>query len=120
MYINNNERKRDVNVVKGALALTLSVVFVKIIGLVYKVPLSYVLGDDGMGYFNSAYTVFTFFYMLCSGGVPRAVSILITEMRVKGREETIPSVLRVALAVFVSLGAVFTLVFICFSEQFQG
>ena len=115
MYINNNERKRDVNVVKGALALTLSVIFVKIIGLVYKVPLSYVLGDDGMGYFNSAYTVFTFFYMLCSGGVPRAVSILITEMRVKGREETVPSVLRVALAVFVSLGAVFTLVFICFS-----
>ena len=117
MYIINNERKNESEVARGALALTLSVIFVKIIGFIYKVPLSYVLGDDGMGYFNSAYTVFTFFYMLCSGGVPRAVSILITEMRAKGRGDSVEKVLATALATFSSIGAILTALFLLFSRR---
>ena len=78
----NSIKSAEVGFVSGAVSLTVSVIAVKIISYFYKVPLSYLLGDEGMGYFNSAYTVFAFFYMLCSGGIPRAVSIVVAEMSV--------------------------------------
>ena len=63
-------------VVSGALMLTASMIIVKIFGLIYKVPLSYILSDEGMGYFNTAYSVYTFFYVISSSGLPKAISII--------------------------------------------
>ena len=42
----------------GVLILTVANLITKIIGLVFKIPLTNMLGNEGMGYFNSAYTVF--------------------------------------------------------------
>ena len=61
MNSNIQEKKGIIN---GALSLTISAIMVKLLGLIYKVPLSYILSDEGMGYFNAAYTVFSFFYII--------------------------------------------------------
>ncbi len=99
----------------GTLSLTLSVVIVKLIGLVYKIPLASILGDEGMGYFNSAYTVFAFFYLLCTAGVPKAVMILISEAKAKGQKLEEGKIIKVAITMFMTLGGVITLLFIVFS-----
>ncbi|MBR2459775.1 MAG: oligosaccharide flippase family protein [Clostridia bacterium] len=39
----------------GVLILTVANLIVKVIGLIYKIPLTNILGDEGMGYFNTAY-----------------------------------------------------------------
>lgn len=65
--------------IKGTILLTLSAIILKIIGVIYKIPLSYILGDEGMGYFNSAYTIYTFFYIIGNAGIPRAITILISK-----------------------------------------
>ena len=44
-------------ILTGALSLSVAAILVKIMGVIYKVPLSYILGDEGMGYFNSAYAL---------------------------------------------------------------
>lgn len=98
----NSIKNTENGFVRGALSLTVAVIIVKIISYIYKVPLSHVLGDGGMGYFNSAYTVFTFFYMLCSGGIPRAVSIVIAEMNAT----SMPSERKRALGYIMSFFAV--------------
>lgn len=101
--INNNDRE----MLSGALSLTVSVIIVKIIGFVYKIPLSRILGDEGMGYFNSAYTVFTFFYMLCSAGIPKAVAIIITESDTKygkyGSDKSVSFMLKIAIIIGASM-----------------
>ena len=43
----NIKKEENDNLFKGAAILTLSVVIVKLIGFIYKLPLSYVLGDEG-------------------------------------------------------------------------
>ncbi len=115
----NIKQNRD-SLIKGAISLTVSVIIVKIIGFIYKVPLSHVMGDEGMGYFNSAYTVFTFFYMLCSGGVPRAVSIIVTEFDIKEQGVYAKRVLSLALKMFLSIGIVFSLSLMIFSDFFAN
>ena len=88
------------SLVGGAFSLTLSTIIVKILGLIYKIPLSSLLGDEGMGYFNSAYTVYAFFYLLCTAGVPKAVMILISEAKAKGKDIEADKVVRVASVMF--------------------
>lgn len=99
----------------GTLSLTVSTLVVKLLGLIYKIPLASVLGDEGMGYFNSAYTVYAFFYLLCTAGVPKAVMILVSEAKAEGRAEMERKIVRVASILFLSLGAVVTAIFIVFS-----
>ena len=73
------ERKFEKNgILRGAAWLTFSVIFVKFMGLVYKVPLAYILTDEGMGYFNAAYTIYSLLYLLGTAGVPKAITVLIS------------------------------------------
>lgn len=99
----------------GAFSLALSTIIVKILGLIYKIPLSSILGDEGMGYFNSAYTVYAFFYLLCTAGVPKAVMILVSEAKAKGREVEERALVRTAMLIFAMLGIALTLAFILFA-----
>lgn len=43
---------------QGALILTASMAVVKIIGALFKIPLGWILGPEGFGYFNSAYDLY--------------------------------------------------------------
>ena len=95
----------------GTLSLTVSTVMVKLLGLIYKIPLASILGDEGMGYFNSAYTVYSFFYLLCTAGVPKAIMLLISEEDGKGREESQYKIMTVAAVSFGALGVMITLAF---------
>lgn len=96
------------NIISGTLSMTASALIVKFIGLIYKIPISSLLGDVGMGYFNSAYTMYSFFYLLCTAGVPKAIMIVISEARVKGRSVDEKKIMSVAYATFISLG-----IFLC-------
>lgn len=80
-YSNNSTTKK---IISGTLSMTLASFIVKLVGLAYKVPLSYILSDEGMGYFNSAYTVYSFFYLICVAGVPKAITILVSEAEARG------------------------------------
>lgn len=111
-------KSKENGLVGGALALTLSVFVVKVIGYIYKLPLSYILGDEGMGYFNSAYSVFGFFYMISLGGVPRAITICVTEARVKYGSGAVNKILGISLKLFLSVGIFFAIVLMIFSGFF--
>ncbi len=98
---------------KGSVALlTLSGLVVKAAGLLFKIPLTSLVGEEGMGYFNSAYTLFTWVYMLSTAGLPAAASMMIARAgnhaAVYGRR-----ILRLSLAMFtlIGLGGTAALVF---------
>ena len=84
--------------------LTVSNLFVKAAGLLFKIPMNHIIGDSGMGYYGSAYSVYTFFYMLATSGLPVAVSVMVSERRASGRIVSAKLVYRLALAIFVLIG----------------
>lgn len=71
-----SEHGRDGRFVFGVAVLTVSNLFVKFCGLFLKVPLTNTLGDTGMAYFNLAYAVYKWFYMISTAGLPVAAAIL--------------------------------------------
>lgn len=83
---------------------------VKVIGLIYKIPMYHYVGPVGMGYFNSSYKIYTAFYLVSTGGLPIAVSRIISEARAKGRRREVNTIFKSALGLFAAIGAVGTLI----------
>ncbi len=104
------------SIIKGTFSLTLSTVIVKMLGLIYKIPLAALLGDEGMGYFNSAYTVYAFFYLICTAGVPKAVMILTSEARATGEEGLERKIVRVSGRAFLIFGLAVSMAFIIMAD----
>ena len=73
---NVNRNDSTSGLYKDAFILTVSTLLTKLIGVFFKIPLSYILGDEGLGYFNTAYSIYVFFYALCTAGVPKAITLL--------------------------------------------
>lgn len=106
-------------VIKGALALSVSAIMVKIFGVIYKIPLSYILGDEGMGYFNSAYSIYALFYVICTAGVPKAIAVLITEARAGKGIATEGEIYNTSVRLFKYIGFSITLLFILLTPLSQ-
>ena len=104
------------NLALGTLALSFSAIIIKVIGVVYKVPLSYILNDEGMGYFNSAYTVYGFFYVLCSAGVPKAVTLMTEKVKSEWSSSDERKLIRTTLLLFSIIGLTVTVVLVIFAS----
>ena len=93
----------------GVAVLAISTFIVKIIGLFYKIPMMAYLGAEGMGYFNSAYDIYSLFFVISTTGIPVAISILVAENKAQGRLINIKRIFRVSLIALGSLGLLGTL-----------
>ncbi len=94
--------------ITGVLLLTIAGIAEKILGVILKIPLTGYLGSDGMGYFNSAYNIFSTFYTISITGLPIATSILISRSRAKGKKREVNNLFRVSLSLFVLVGLIGT------------
>ncbi len=99
----------------GTLSLTVATLMVKLLGLIYKIPLSYILGDSGMGYFNSAYTIYSLFYIISVSGVPKAITLLVTEGRTRGLNREAENTYKVAVKTFTYVGIIISVILFVFS-----
>ena len=101
--------------------LLCSAVIVKLIGAIFKIPLSskYCLGDLGFGYFSSAYDLFTPFYALAMAGLPVAVSKTVSEYSAKGRYNDVRQMLKVSRRVYLAAGLICFLCLAAFVYPFS-
>lgn len=102
----------------GVLLLTLSTVSVKIIGLIYKIPMLAYLGSEGMGYFNSAYEIYALFCVISTAGLPVALSVLISGAVARGEEKSVVRIYRAAMLIFLCIGVLGSGVMVLFARQF--
>ena len=109
-------QRRKHTVVGGVAILTLASLLVKVIGVLYKIPLTYLLGDEGMGYFNAAYTIYAWLYMVSTAGLPIAVSILISEADAQGDLNRVKKIVRLAGGILLALGITTSLAMFLFSR----
>lgn len=108
------KENREKGFQRGAFLLLCSAVIVKLIGALFKIPLSsrYCLGDLGFGYFSFAYDLFTPFYALAMAGLPVAVSKTVAEYSAQGRFNDVRETLKVSRRVYFAAGLI---CFLCLS-----
>ncbi|MBQ7039184.1 MAG: polysaccharide biosynthesis protein [Clostridia bacterium] len=70
---------RKQSFLKGALILAIANLVVKAIGALYKIPLTNLLGPDGIGIYNAGYTIYNVLFVVATAGLPVAISKLVSE-----------------------------------------
>ena len=86
--------------------LAMSSLIVRMIGLVYRIPLARIIGDDAYGYYSTAFEFYSLALLLSSYSLPLAVSKLVSARRIAGRHKDARRVLYVGLAFGFAVGAV--------------
>ena len=89
---------------RGVVFLTTANLIVKAAGLLFKIPLTAMIGEEGMGYYSGAYTLFTWLYMLFAAGLPAASATLIPRLPAARRSSGAMRIFGVSMAIFVPLG----------------
>ena len=95
--------KKDDYIVQGSI-LAAAAVLTKIIGVVYRIPLTNILGDEGNGFYGYAYQVYAIALMISSFSLPTAVSKLVSVRLAKRQKRNAFRVFLCSLAFAVGVG----------------
>ncbi len=106
------------NFLEGTLILMLANILIKLIGAIFKIPLKNLIGGDGMGIYNTAYTAYAFLLTIATAGIPVAVSRMVAEANALGRSREIKRIFRVSLLISIIVGSLLTLALFIFADPF--
>ncbi|TAH72860.1 MAG: polysaccharide biosynthesis protein, partial [Anaerolineaceae bacterium] len=70
------ERKENQFLIQGSILAVASLI-VRVIGLIYRIPMTRIIGDEGMGLYTIAYELYSVALILSSYSLPLAVSKLV-------------------------------------------
>ena len=107
MEDNNIERiKTSGNVVKGAAIIGAAGIGVKVLGAIFRIPLTNWMGSVGMSYYQIAYIIYSVLIVLSTAGFPVAISKLVSENIAKGQYQNSRKVLKTAIGIMAVLGGI--------------
>jgi stage V sporulation protein B len=95
--------KRD-SILRGTALITGAGLVVKLIGAAYRIPLSRLIGAEGIGLYQMAYPVYLIFLSLSTAGLPIAISKIIAEQSAKGSQSGIKRIFKAALLLLIMMG----------------
>ncbi len=90
---------------------------VRLIGLLYKIPMTRILGDEGIGYYNTAYEIYNIGLILSSYSLPLAVSKLIAAKEQERRHGDAKRVFNCGIAVGVFAGGLMSVLLIIGADK---
>ena len=105
--MSNDSLKKNV-LVQGSILAAASIV-VRIIGLIYRIPLTRILGDTAMGYYSYAFEIYSLCLILSSYSLPLVVSKLVSARVVREEYNNSHRVFKFSLAFGAVVGLVATL-----------
>lgn len=89
---------------QGSFILVLATAMVKVLGAIYRIPLTRLLDTSGMGFYSSAYELYLPMYSIAMAGLPIAISKIVAEHMAAGRYKDVKKTLNVAMKVFLVTG----------------
>lgn len=101
----------------GAALLAMATAIVKVIGALYKIPLKMIIGDQGYGYFCTAYDIYSVLLLISTAGLPVAVSRMVSQTSSLGSYNQTRKVYSTARTIFLILGLVSSLLMMVFGRQ---
>lgn len=106
---NRNSDTANNFLVQGSI-LAAAGILVRLIGLFYKIPMTRILGREGIGYYNTAYEIYNIGLILSSYSLPLAISKLIASRRVRGQFQDARRIYLCGMGFGVVVGSIMTLI----------
>ncbi len=107
-----SKNKSNHFLIQGSI-LAVTSLLVRVIGLLYRIPMTNIIGDEGMGIYNNTFEVYNIALILSSYSLPMAVSKLVAVRRIKKEHKNSFRIFQcgLAFAIFAGLTATLLLFF---------
>ncbi len=105
---------RQKSIVGGMTVLSVTGLICKVVAVLYRIPLAWLIGEQGLGTFQLVYPTYNLLLTLSSAGLPVAISRMVSFCLVRDDPRNARRVFRVALSILTALGALGTLLMIVF------
>ena len=115
-----SESTKKQNFLHGAMLLAIATAVVMVIGALYKIPLKLIIGDQGYGYFTTAYDIYSVLLMISTAGLPVAMSRMISQSSALEEYNQVRRVYKAAWGLFLGLGIISTVLMMGFSTVLAG
>lgn len=83
--------------IQGAFILAVASFISRVLGAVYRIPLTRIIGDEGVGLHQMAHPIYMFFVVLAVSGIPTALSKLVAEAMATASKKEVYKVFYVTL-----------------------
>lgn len=117
---NDSARKSDNSFILQGSILAIASIISRIIGLVYRIPLTNIIGKTGNDYYGTAFEIYNIILIISSYSLPLAVSKIVAARIAKGELKNVMRVFRGALVFAVTTGTIAMLVVWFFADFFTG
>ena len=112
-----SDTQKKQNFLQGTALLAMATAIVKVIGALYKIPLNAIIGEQGFGYFNTAYEIYNVLLMISTAGLPVAMSRMISQASSLEHYGQVRRIYASARGIFLALGIVGSLLMTVFCRQ---
>ena len=105
-----NQKKSITKLIMHGGILAMAGILVRVIGLVYRIPMLNIIGDEAYGIYSTAFNVYNIMLVLSSYGLPMAVSKLVSDRMAKKHYKDTRKIFNVALLVATTTGGIEALI----------
>ena len=112
-----SETPKKQSFLHGTALLAMATAVVKVIGALYKIPLNAIIGEQGFGYYSTAYEIYTVLLMISTAGLPVAMSRMIAQASSLDHYRQVRKIYTVCRTIFLTLGLVGALLMTLFCKQ---
>ncbi len=105
------------SIVKGALILTVAGIITRLLGFVYRVYMTNILGAEGMGLYQLIMPIYGLAWSIACSGFNTAVSKLVASEHAKGEHGNTSRILKISVAITTCLGLVVGVVLFIFASE---
>lgn len=100
---------------QGAFIATFGIVLCKILGILYVIPFSAVIGESGLALYGYAYNIYNVFLSVSQAGIPLAMSKIISEYDTLGYIKTKERAYKLGKTIIFSFSLICFLILIIFA-----
>ena len=97
------------SIIGGMTVLGLAGVICKLVGVLYSIPLTWMIGTQGLGVYNAVFPAYNLLLTISSAGLPVAVSRLVARSLAKDDPSSAKNVFKTALILLTAVGSVATI-----------
>lgn len=103
------------SILSGMTILSVVGLICKIVGALYRIPLAWLIGDEGMGTYQLVFPTYNMLLTISSAGLPVAISRMVSFTLARDDPRNARRIFRVALCLLSTLGLIATLLMLVMS-----
>ena len=112
----SNAMKKN-SFIEGTIVATMGIFLVKVIGIIYVIPLNAIIGEQGGALYGYGYTIYQLFLSISSAGFPFAISKITSEYNALGYKKAISNTYKISLKLISVLSIFIFFILFIFAPQ---